>query len=528
MKYASAIRVFLFSFVNYLHAAKRWRRAGLAFAFGAALTLAMPPFDFFPLMWVCFPALIFLLQGTKKKRQAFLTGWWFAFGFLTCSLYWIADSMFVDLAHFWWAIPLAVAGLPALFAIYYGLAAAIARAIGLRGTAGAITFGLMWFVADYARGHLFTGFPWNLTGYAWSGILPVLQFASLAGIYGLSLVTSVTSTLPAALADGSKTGRRAFAASLVFLIALAGWGETRLLTTHVGTVPGVRLRIVQPDTAQKYKWSANDREADFDERLAMTSAPSKKSVTAVIWPEAAAVYFLYENPERRAEIAAHLPPNGILITGVIRRTLDENGNIRFYNSLTSVNDKGQLTAGYDKAHLVPFGEYMPFRKFLPPSVKALAASDEDFSPGPGPRTLRVPGLPSFSPLICYEAIFPGAVVDSHDRPDLMINVTNDAWYGDTIGPYQHFDIARVRAIEEGLPMIRDANTGISGVIGPLGRIDKRLGLEKKGFIDSDLPTPLFLTFYAKMGDTPVLVVFLLVAGLAFVCKRYEKAESRSK
>jgi len=483
------------------------RRLALSFALGSLLALSMPPFDVFPLWWVCLPAQILLLQGTQTKRQAFFTGWSFAFGYFVFGLYWIAASMFVDIAKFWWAVPLSVAGLPTFFAIYYGLAAVLARRIGLSGLGGAVTFGLLWFLADYARGHMFTGFPWNLVGYTWSRVLPILQITSITGIYGLTLLTSVAASIPASL--GTKHARPALIASLVLFVLLAIGGAIHLQTTDVGTVPNIRLRLVQPNVDQAHKWLNSEREAHFQELIDLTAAPSEPPVTHIFWPETASTYYLSEDPERRKQIAASIPAEAAVITGVIRRALDEQGNTHFFNSMVAVNGLGRLVAGYDKSHLVPFGEYMPMRKFIP--LPTIAASMADFSAGPGPRSIRVEGLPTFSPLICYEAIFSGDVIDPTDRPAFMVNMTNDGWYGQTTGPYQHFAIVRVRAIEEGLPLIRVANTGISGVIDPLGRIQKRLGLGKKGTIDTDLPTALPLTIFGQWRETSVWAIFMILS-----------------
>ncbi|HUY68074.1 MAG TPA: apolipoprotein N-acyltransferase, partial [Alphaproteobacteria bacterium] len=239
-----------------LRARAGWKRALSAFAYGALASLAFAPTDVAPVLWVCFPALIFLVQGTKNWRGAFAAGWCFAFGFFTFDLYWIAASMFVDLHRFWWAVPLAVAGLPAFFALYYGIAAALARRLGLQGLTGAVSFALLWFLADYARGHLFTGFPWNIEGYAWAEILPVAQIVSMTGVYGLTLLTLLGACLPAALAEQPlrKSARESFLFSLVVLAGLTVWGSARLETATAAMVPGVRLRLVQPDIAESMKW----------------------------------------------------------------------------------------------------------------------------------------------------------------------------------------------------------------------------------------------------------------------------------
>ncbi|MDR3449866.1 MAG: apolipoprotein N-acyltransferase [Alphaproteobacteria bacterium] len=498
------------------------RRLGLAFTFGAAMALAMPPFDCFPLLWICLPALIFLLRPAANGKQAFTTGWCFAFGHMVFGLYWIAASMLVDIKHFWWGIPLAVAVLPACFAVYYGIAALVARRIGLNGWRGAVWFGFMWFLADYARGHLFSGFPWNLVGYAWSGSLPVLQTTSVIGIYGLSLLTTLAACLPASLTENSRANRAATLAGMGLFVALAAAGEARLQAVHVADVPDVRLRLVQPNTDEANKWKAVQGAADFQQMLDYTSAPADRPVTHVIWPEAAPPYYLDEDTVHRAELAQRISATASVLTGAVRRDVGPEGETRFYNSLIAIDGLGRVMAGYDKFHLVPFGEYMPFRNYLPASLRALAASAADFTPGPGPRTLRVLGLPTFSPLICYEAIFPGQVADPADRPQMLLNVTNDAWYKNTTGPFQHFAIARVRAIEEGLPLVRVDNTGISAVIDPAGRIVAFIPYGKSGFIDSGLPEPLPLTLYEKFGDIQPLVVILLLAPIVIVRARRKK------
>ncbi|MFA4994299.1 MAG: apolipoprotein N-acyltransferase [Bdellovibrionales bacterium] len=493
--------------IAYLRQASGWKRLLSAFVFGSVMAFSMPPFTIFPLLWVCLPALIFLLQGTQNWKQAFAIGWCFAFGFFVFGLYWIASAMFVDIRRFWWAVPISVAGLPAFLALYYGIAAALARKIGLQGLSGTVVFGLLWFLAEYARGFMFTGFPWILLGYTWSDALPVLQITSVIGIYGLTLITVIAACLPACLQDKTAFGRNVFVASLVLFAALAGWGEFRLHTTALQTVPNVHLRLVQPNVDQKKKWLVSERKRHFKELIDLSASESETPVTHIFWPETASTYYLSEDSERRKEIAAHIPATTHVITGVIRRDLDKEGNTHFYNSLVVLNGLGRLVAGYDKAHLVPGGEFMPLRKFIP--LQALATSGADFTPGPGIRSLRVLGLPLFSPLICYESIFSGDVVDPDDRPEFMVNLTNDGWYGRTTGPYQHFAIARVRAIEEGMPLLRIANTGISGVVDPLGRVEKKLGINEQGIIDSPLPKALPLTLFAKWKETFVWTIFFL-------------------
>ena len=412
--------------------------------------------------------------------------------------------MFVDIAHFWWAVPFAVAGLPAVFALYYGLAAAISHRLGKGGISGALIFALLWFMADYARGHLCTGFPWNLEGYAWGAVLPMLQITSVVGIYGLTLITLLACCLPAILEDDTRRNRTFVIFSLLILTFIDGWGQMRLTYDDGAKVEGVRLRLVQPGIEQAKKWLPSQREANFARLIGYFSAPAAEPVTDIVWPETAATFYLMEDSEHRHEIASHLPKGGTLLTGVIRRLPDADGRLSYFNSLVAVDDKSDVIAGYDKHHLVPYGEYIPFRRLLP--LPAIASLGLDFSFGDGPETLRVPGLPPFSPLICYEVIFPDETVDPRDRPKFILNVTNDGWYGRTAGPYQHFASARVRAIEQGLPLVRDANTGITGVVDAYGRVTARLGLKKSGFVDADLPQDLPPTFFSRHGETALWII----------------------
>jgi apolipoprotein N-acyltransferase len=515
--------VWLYNFAVTLRGRRGWQRMLTAFAYGALSALAYPPADVAPVLWICFPALIFLLQGTQKMRSAFAVGWSFAFGFFVFDLYWIAASMFVDIRHFWWAVPLAVFGLPAFCALYYGLAAMIARRIGLQGVGGAVGFALLWFLADYARGHLLTGFPWNIEGYVWAEILPVAQVASLIGVYGLTLLTLVGACLPAALAENpqSISARPAFLGSVVVIVLAIVWGALRIEHAPIATVPHVRLRLVQPNIDQEQKWKPGQIEDNFQRMLTLSATPAAKAPTHIIWPETAAMYPLEQDIQHRDEVAALVPSGGSIITGVIRMTGDHQGGVRYYNSLMAVDQNANITASYDKSHLVPFGEYIPYRKYLP--VQPVAALGLDFSAGDGPHSLRVLGLPLFSPFICYEAIFPGEIIDPNDRPQFLLNVTNDGWYGHTAGPHQHFAIASMRAIEEGMPLVRVANTGISGVIDAYGRVHAKLGLGLGGVVDSDLPVALPQpTYFSQYGDKPLWAIFALLAVMVLTRLRVKK------
>lgn len=502
-----------------------WRRMAAAAALGGLATLALPPADAVPVLLIAFPGLLWLLDGARGGRSAFAIGWFFGFGHHLLGLYWISAALFTDIGRFWWALPLSAAGLPFLLAIFTGLATLLVWWTRARGVARVLLFASSWALFEWLRGHLFTGFPWNLIGYSWTGFLPVLQSVSLFGIYGLSLLTVLVAALPALFADPDLPPRRAWAAlaaGLLLVVVGTGWGAARLAGDDGGTVPGVRLRLVQPAIDQRLKWAPGERARNIGRQLELSAAPptnsADKPVTDILWSETAVPLFLARDARARQALAAVTPPGGLLITGAPRTEEGEDGQPRYYNSLEAVDGSGAVVASYDKAHLVPFGEYMPLRRWLP--VGAIAGNGAEFSPGPGPRTLSLKGLPPVSPLICYEVIFPGAVVDPAHRPQWMLNITNDAWYGNTAGPHQHFAIAQTRAVEEGLPLVRVANTGISGVVDAYGRITASLGLGHRGVIDADLPKPLqYTTLYGRWGDGVFVSMLLIVCVAGMITQR---------
>jgi apolipoprotein N-acyltransferase len=427
-----------------------------------------------------------------------------------------------------------VAALPAGLALTTALALLLAhearRRFGLVGSARILALALAWSAAEYLRGHVLSGFPWNLVGYAWAGVMPdtlglpgsleVLQLASVTGIYGVSLVTVAAAALPARLGDFGR-GRWAGVAAALLLVAVPALGGAwRLAHGARETVPGVTLRLVQPSIPQTFKNDPQAEVQNFQRLLALSAAQGADKITAIIWPEAAAPPLLERYPNLRQAITAVVPSGGLLITGAERAEPIQGWPPQHvWNSIVALDDRGDIVGTYDKAHLVPFGEYVPLRGFLP--MDKIAPSIGDFSRGPGPRTLSLPGLPAVSPLVCYEAIFPGAVIDPQHRPHWLLNVTNDAWYGRTPGPLQHLASARTRAVEEGLPLMRAANNGISGAIDPYGRVLARLDLNAVGVLDEPLPRDLPATVYAQFGDSIYLALSLLFLASIGLLTRYE-------
>jgi apolipoprotein N-acyltransferase len=503
-----------------------WRRYGVALLLGVSAAAALPPVDLSPLLVVAFPGVLWLDQGSSGPSASFGLGYAFGFGFFVAGLYWISGALFVDIATLWWLLPIAAFGLPAVLALYTGgvflIVNIMSKYLRLPGAARIFGFAIAWTAAEWIRGHALTGLPWNLIGSTWSGGFPgaiaILQCVAWIGIYGLSFVTVLAASLPALLGASSLvpisgSRRWAPAISAALLVLIPGFsGALRLEVWPIATTE-IWLRIVQPSIAQTMKWEPAAAEGNLRRLLNLSAAPSPRSIAAVVWPEAATPFLLERDVAVRRKIASIVPDKGYLVTGALRANPPPGPVVQMWNSIEALNNAGEIVARYDKAHLVPFGEYLPIREILP--IKKITAGTIDLSAGPGPRTIVLPGLPPFAAAICYEAIFPGAIVNENERPDWILNLTNDAWYGRSSGPFQHLASARTRTIEEGLPMVRVANNGISAVIDATGRVRTRVNLDTIGYADIALPAPGGPTFYSRVGDWS-LVALLLIGALPVV------------
>lgn len=511
-----------------------WRRTVLAAALGAAAVLAMPPWHVVPLLFGSFVALVWLLDGAaataRPVRSAAATGFWFGFGYFAVGIHWLAEAFLVDPARHGWMIPFALGGLSALLALFPAAACTVAvvarRRLAITGPGRVLLFAASWVFFEWLRGWILSGFPWNLVGYAWSFSTVMVQPAALAGVHGLSLATIVAAAMPALLGDRRLDRRSlvAVALALLMLAAMLGFGWLRLQSAPAidpaapgaEFVDGVRLRVVQAGIPQRLKWRADLRMAHLMRHIALSRADGGSPPTVVIWPETAVPFYL-ENDARAREIAATAaPPGGLLLTGTVR-TETIAGRRLYRNSAIALSPTGEIVAVYDKTHLVPFGEFVPFASVLP--FDKIVAGAGDFAAGPGLRTLELPGLPPVGPLICYEAIFPGAVAAPRQRPHWLLNLTNDGWFGANAGPRQHLAIATMRAVEEGLPLVRAAGTGISAIVDPYGRSLGSLEIGEIGVLDRPLPRPLPATPYARFGDAvPATFLFLCVV-LSYFCRR---------
>lgn len=521
-----------------------WRRLLLAALLGALGAGAMPPLYLVPLLLPAFCGALWLLEGAATGRQAAVTGWAFGTGHFAAGLYWVGIAFLVDVERFGWAMPFAVGGLAAGLALFIGLAFWLthqaARRWRLTGVARLFAFAAFWLMGEGLRTWLLTGFPWNLLGTVWAFDAAPMQPAALGGVWLLSLMTLLAAGAPAALtAPARRPGAQRAVALLLLALPLVGWGlgSWRLAAAPAlgsDVVEGVRLRLVQPSIPQELKWRADQRAGHLRLLAELSTAPgpagpglegSDVEPTVIIWPETAVPYLLSAEPVLQRELARLVPAGGYLITGAPR--VDPAApEAAIWNALHALDETGAIVATYDKAHLVPFGEYTPLRPLL--GFAKLTVGTRDFSAGPGPVALALPGLPAFSPLICYEVIFPGAITPgrwrseaSEVRPRWLLNLTNDAWFGDSSGPYQHFASSRMRAVEEGLPLVRAANNGISAVVDAYGRVVGRVELNARDVLDAQLPEAApGGTVYSYAGNILYLIELFFICCVIFVARRF--------
>jgi apolipoprotein N-acyltransferase len=514
-----------------------WRRALVAFTAGAVSVLALAPFDAWPVLFFTFPILVWLVDGAAGGRlgglpSAAIAGWWFGFGYFLAGLYWVGYAFLVDAKTFGWLLPFAVIALPAAMACYTGLGLALARMLWTRGPTRLIALAVALTAAEWLRGHLFSGFPWNVYGYALTGPLVLAQSAALIGIWGLTFIAGAVFASPAVFADDRTDTRLPWlpiALGVAILAAFATYGAWRLGRTPTAFVDSVRLRIMQPNLQQddKFNYSAKQRVMshylELSDRSTGPQSTGVRDATHLIWPESAFPFLLTREPDALAQIAALIPEGTVLITGAVRAPELAPGQKieRAYNSIYVIDHDGSILSVYDKIHLVPFGEYLPFQDFLEKlGLMQLTKLPGGFIAGEHRRPMPVPRAPRMLPFLCYEIIFPRETVPDNERPGWLLNLTNDGWFGISSGPYQHLQQARVRTIEQGLPLVRAANTGISAIIDPLGRIVKSLPLGTEGIMDASLPRRIDATLYARTGDSGVALV--IGAALIIIIRRRVK------
>jgi apolipoprotein N-acyltransferase len=487
---------------------------------GAISTLALPPLDFFPAL-VAFGWLLALLLAAPGWAAAWRRAVLFVFAHALAGLYWVAIAFTVDLERF------GALALPAVVLLCLGIALIQGTVVSLLALrrwraplAAALVFSLLWLAGEWLRG-VIGQFPWNLVGYAFTDWPALAQAASLGSVWLLGWIALMLGTLPLAWRRPLRERALWLAGVVVPVSGLVVWGHLRLLEPAATT--DTRLRLVQGAFALDHGFRPERVRRWFDRQLRLTRTPAEGPLDAVIWSEGASPYLLETDAVARRAIAAalgELPGAGWLVTGGDRFVRDAAGEVvGVHNSVFAVDRTGALGAVYDKVDLVPFGEFVPLRRWLAAlGLEKVTAGSIDYRPGAGRMTVDLAGLPPFTPLICYEAIFPGRTV-GEPRPAWLLNVTIDTWFGRSLGPYQHLAMARLRAVEEGLPLVRVANSGVSAVIDPKGRILERMPLDARGVRDVRLPAAAGPTVFARWRWTPWWAVVAFVAGAALVRER---------
>lgn len=511
-----------------------WRRALAAFLAGALAAFAQAPFDFFAACFISFPILVWLIDGAvpypprgflKQLLPAFGVGWWFGFGYFLAGLWWIGAALLVEAESFAWLLPFAVLGIPALLAVFWGLAAGLARLLWSGALGRILALAFAFGVAEWLREHVATGFPWNAIGYAAMPVPLLMQSDALIGLTGMNALAVLVFAMPALLA-----GRRhkALGLSLAAILAAAhiGYGYVRLAAPAPAADRTLALRLVQPSIDQSEKWDRDVRDRIFKELLDLSRQPPVEGAAApklILWPETSVPFLFSERPDALPAIGDMLSDGQMLLVGAVRsEDAGTQGSPRYYNSVVAIDDSGEIVDAVDKVHLVPFGEYLPFSSLLGAAgLTKLVQVPLDFSPGARRHTIALPGGTRGLPFVCYEIIFPDLVGVDLTSTDVLVNVTNDAWFGETPGPYQHLRQAQLRTVETGLPLVRAANNGISAVIDARGRIVDALALNARGVIDVSLP----IERQRPSGGNPRLAglaILLLLGMLALLLKAIDR------
>lgn len=501
----------------------------LSLAAGGLAAIAQPPFGFLPglLGYALLLHLVDNAPGPRPLRAAFWRGWLCAFAYFLIGCWWVAEAFLVDARQAWMA-PFAVCLLPMGLGLFWGAAMVLYRILRPQTPLRILVFAFALTGAEWLRGHVLTGFPWNLPGVTWRAGGPISQSASLIGAHGLTWLTLAVSGAFAALLwpAGRRTRFIPPVAALCVLTVLWAWGAARLRHTVATGPSAIRVRIVQPDVKEEAKYNYDNLRSIFGQYVRLTAQPSAQAPDVVVWSEGAvpmSANDMLEPGGGWAEaVAGALHPGETLLFGGYRESPGPGGD-RYYNSLVAVRrtdgqqpgDQLRITGVYDKYRLVPFGEFLPAESLLKPlGFEDLTHFTGSFAAGPRPAPIAPAGVPPVQPLICYESLFPDLVRDAvrraKVRPKWIVNVSNDSWFGVTSGPLQHLNQASYRAIEEGMPIVRATPTGVSAVIDAYGRVvpGAKLGLGRAGVIDAALPSALPDTTYGRSGEGPMLVMML--------------------
>lgn len=512
------------------------REAMTLFVMGALGGLAFAPFHLWGLFILSCTALLLYLDTKKTPLEAMKILWFWAFGQLCVAFHWVSFSLGVDLNKFFWILPFSLLGLPAFLALFPTLFCGLLWVFIPPGIKRWLFFAGAWGMGEWVRGHwAFGGFAWNLASAIWGHSLPLLQSLAFWGPYGLSVVTVLMASAPSLLFSKHLSLFQKVMTLSCVIVGFFGlmFGGT-LRVKPVPVVENCWMRLVQPNVAQKIKWSGEGAPERIQNLFQLSKRPSALPITHILWPESPLPFILQDKSDLRGNILP-LKKEQFLLTGMLRATRGQDRAMHVWNSLMIFDQKGRVEGCYDKVHLVPFGEYIPLRSFLSQFVdmswlKKITAGDRDFAAGAGPCTLEIPGVPPVSPLICFDVAFPGDVTSPEKRPGWLLDITNDAWFEDSWGLYQHFEQGRFRAVEEGLPLVRVANTGVSGVIDPYGQLLVQLPILARFAYDFALPQALAPTLYSRVREIPfwIMVVVLLTAAYGTESVSFFRRKKRRK
>ena len=522
-----------------------WRRFLLLLVAGALAGLGVPPLFIVPALFVSFPILVWCLDGAERRKTvlrrlfgpAFRCGFAFGLGYFLVAFHWLGAAFFVDGGVMLAVMPFAIAALAALIALFWGFGAALAHLFWSDGAWRIVTLATFLGLAEWARGHLFSGFPFDLVGYALTANDEMMQLTSVIGIYGVTLLTLLLAMTPALIWPPDQRGltRRLvpFFLSLVVIAGQVAYGNYRLAATPVAEMAGIKLRLVQPLVYEHADWRRADPGTVIDQLIALSETqlspddPGLAGVTHLVWPESSLPFFFSEYPEALGRIGRMLPDGVTLLTGAPREDYGEDGlpvqGSPGYNALLAIDTNGEVVASYDKSHLVPFGEFLPFQSFFASlGIKQFVPGANGWAPGDGRRLISAPGTPLFLALICYEAIFSGDLGAGIDKAQFMLNISNDAWFDGSIGPAKHAHHARVRAVEEGIALVRATNSGISFLADPLGRITAHLTPLQTAVMDVVPAQRLASTVFAQYRHWPFWGALALGLAIALVSSRHRR------
>lgn len=513
-----------------------WRRFVLLGLAGAVAALSAAPLFFVPALFLAMPFLVWCLDGAERMRgwrrllsPAFGIGFAFGLGYFAVTLHWLGAAFLQEGGIFLLLLPFAILSLAAILALFWGLATALAHLFWSGGAWRVVLLAGALALAEYARGHLFSGFPFNLLGHALTANDEMAQLASVIGVYGLTFLAALAATTIALIWPADERGlvRRLvpFFLAMGLIAGQIGFGSWRLGNTEVTQRSDMKVRLLQPMILDHADWTAADPVNVMDRLVSLSeSGTGLAGITQLVWPESVFPFFIEDYPEALARIARMLPPGTTLLTGAPRAPLaDELAQDAAnpgYNSILAINEAGEIVGSYDKSHLVPFGEYLPFSGFWQQfGIRQFVPGTLGWAAGSGRRLMEVPGVPAFLALVCYEAVFPNAIGDPA-RADFILNITNDAWFDGSIGPAQHAHMARLRSVETGLPMLRASNSGTTIVTDPLGRIVARLDEQQVAALDV-VPHDKLTggTLYNLLGDWPFWLMSLLAVATGVLAAR---------